>query len=113
MSTIQAGTTPKPGTTSPTEEQRLRKTARQLEAVFVQQLFKAMRETVPSDGLTNGGMGEEMFTGMLDQHFSEAAPAEWKHGPAESLVHQLSRHLSKAPASAPATTPSPDVARKS
>ncbi|MBI1809965.1 MAG: chemotaxis protein chel, partial [Gemmatimonadetes bacterium] len=37
---------------------RLRKTAKQLEGVFVQQLFKAMRETVPKDGVTGGGSGE-------------------------------------------------------
>ncbi len=65
---------------------RLTRTAKQFEGVFVQQLFKAMRETVPEDGLTSGGAGEDMFTGMLDQNLADKLPQQWKHGPAEAMV---------------------------
>ena len=75
------------------EDQRLTKVARQLEGVFVQQLFKAMRETVPKDGLTDGGAGEDMFTGLLDEQMAEAVPGEWEHGVGEALVRQLRRAL--------------------
>jgi len=72
------------------EEARLRQAARQLEGVFVEQLFKAMRETVPREGVVDGGSGEEMFTGMLDQHLAGALPETWGDGGiADALYRQL------------------------
>ncbi len=68
------------------EQARLVKTAQSLEGVFVQQMFKAMRETVPENGLTSGGQGEEMFSGMLDQKMADQMPAQWHHGPADAIV---------------------------
>jgi flagellar protein FlgJ len=57
------------------DDARLRQAARQLTGLFAQQLFKAMRETVPQgEGVVSGGSGEEMFTGMLDEHLAGAAP---------------------------------------
>ena len=63
----------RPASKDPTtpEQQKLRETAGQLEGLFVQQLFKAMRETVPTgDGIVSGGAGEDMFTGLMDQHLA-------------------------------------------
>jgi flagellar protein FlgJ len=92
-----------PGPVTPdAEEQRLTKAARQLEGVFVQQLFKAMRETVPHDGVIDGGSAEEMFTGLLDERLSEAVPEQWEHGLGEALVRQLRRAL--AAQTSPAAT---------
>jgi len=65
--------------------ERLQTAMRQLEAVFVQQLFKAMRETVPDDG-PSGGSGEEIFTGMLDEKLAEAVPAAWSGSDLESAM---------------------------
>jgi peptidoglycan hydrolase FlgJ len=114
MSTIQSATTPVSGATPNAEVERLKNVARQLEGVFVEQLFKAMRETVPNDGLTNGGAGEEMFTGLLDQRLSESAPGQWQHGLGEALFRQLSVHLSPGPAApAPETSNSKGVSRTS
>ena len=70
-------------------EQKLRGAVHDLQGVFVTQLFKAMRDTVPEDGLTNGGAGEEMFTGMLDEHISRQLPGTWHHGLGDSLYRQL------------------------
>ncbi|MBL8982503.1 MAG: flagellar biosynthesis protein FlgJ, partial [Gemmatimonadetes bacterium] len=56
------GVSPRPAAPPPSpDEARLADAVRQLEGVFVEQLFKAMRETVPTDGLTSGGAGEQMF----------------------------------------------------
>ena len=76
-------------------EQRLKEAVGKLEGVFVQQLFKAMRETVPQDGLTSGGSGEEMFSGLLDQHLAVEAPKQWHTGIGDSLLHQLRPALQK------------------
>jgi peptidoglycan hydrolase FlgJ len=79
-----------------TPEQRLRETARSLNAVFVQQLFTAMRNTVDTQGgIVSGGQGEEMFRGILDQHVAEMAPKQWEKNDAltEAIVRQLGRNL--------------------
>ena len=90
-------------TGSGTAEERLRAASKQLEGVFVQELFKAMRETVPKDGLTDGGAGEEMFTGMMDENIATQVPAKWEHGIGESLYRQLRAALPHAnPGAAPA-----------
>lgn len=71
------------------EATRLRHVARELEGVFVQEMFKAMRATVPEVGPFGGGAGEEMFTAMLDGEIATRAPARWERGLAEALYRQL------------------------
>ncbi|MBL8961382.1 MAG: rod-binding protein [Gemmatimonadetes bacterium] len=71
------------------DEQRLANAVRQLEGVFVEQLFKAMRETVPTDGLTSGGAGEEMFSSLMDQHLAALVPQEWPSTLADALVERF------------------------
>ena len=95
--TPRVGATPSPSPAAPAADprraqaERLRATARQLEGVFVEQMFKAMRETVPEDGAVSGGSGEAMFSGMLDQSLAEEVPARWSNGLAEALYRQLQR----------------------
>jgi flagellar protein FlgJ len=72
---------------------RLAQSVRDLEGVFVEQLFKAMRETVPDEGLTSGGSGEEMFTTLMDQHLSAEVPQTWDRGIGEALYRQLREAL--------------------
>lgn len=83
---------------------QLRETARQLQGVFVQQLFQAMRETVPSENaLVSGGLGEDIFRGMFDEHLAEAVPASLgdANGLTDAIVRQLRSRL--APGAADAT----------
>jgi peptidoglycan hydrolase FlgJ len=99
-------TSPAPtGPVSPaptTAESRLKKTALQLEGLFVQRLFAAMRDTVPDDGLVSQSNAEATFTGMLDEKFAERVPTQWngEHSLANALYHQLRQRLSP-----PATDP--------
>ncbi len=71
------------------KDKKLRKAAQQMEGAFVEQMYKSMRETVPSDGMFGGGSGEEMFTGLLDQHVASDTPMKWKHGLSESIYRQM------------------------
>ena len=72
------------------KDANLKKVAGQLEGVFVQQLFKAMRDTVPQqDGIVSGGQGEDIFTSLLDEHTAAETPKHWKGGIAETLYRQL------------------------
>ena len=76
-------------------EARLKKTALQLEGLFVQRLFAAMRDTVPQDGAFSAGSAETTFTSMLDEKFAEQAPKQWngEHSLAQALYHQLRQRL--------------------
>ncbi len=77
----------------PKDSADLRKTAEGLEGVFVQQMYKAMRETVPEDGLLPNSGGEEMFTGLLDEHLAADTPKQWNHGLSEAIYRQLHKQL--------------------
>lgn len=80
---------------------RLLEAVKNLEGVFVQQLYKAMRESVPQDeGIISGGTGEEMFTALMDQHLAAETPRHWERGLSDALYRQLSRHLAPVDASA-------------
>lgn len=83
--TRAAGTTAAaaPAADGASDAARLRRASRQLTGVFAQQLFKAMRDTVPQgEGAFSGGSGEEMFTGMLDEHLAGVDPATNPASPA-------------------------------
>lgn len=84
-----------PGAAAPaSEEARLRKATQQLEGVFVEQLFKAMRETVPKgDGILSGGSGEEMFSSLMDAHLAAEVPGGWERGMGAALYRQLNGAL--------------------
>ena len=87
-------TTPTPEARAANDEARLKKTAKQLEGVFVEQLYKAMRETVPQDeGAIGAGTGEDMFTGLMDQKLAAETPTQWAHGLADAAYRQLRKAL--------------------
>jgi flagellar protein FlgJ len=71
------------------EEARLRRACAQMEGLFLAQLMKAMRETVPQDGAVQGGAGEGMFTAMMDEHVSDIASARQERGLGAALFRQL------------------------
>jgi flagellar protein FlgJ len=77
------------GEVGPSAEARLREACAQFEGVFTQQLLKAMRETVPEDGVLSGGLGEELFNGLFDQHLAEEAALRQSGGLGEILYQQL------------------------
>lgn len=89
-------------------EDRLKKTAFQLEGLFVQRLFAAMRDTVPDDGLVSQNAGESTFTGLLDEKFAEQVPTQWSgsHSLAQALYHQLRQRLAP-PATQPTSSDTP------
>lgn len=92
------------------QDATLRKTATQLEGLFVQQLYKAMRETVPQqEGIVSGGAGEDIFTGLMDQHLAAETPKQWERGIAQALYRQLARGMpaDASPAPMPALDSTP------
>lgn len=86
-----AATKPKPPVdpAMAAKDAKLKKVATQMEGAFVQQMYKSMRESVPTGGMFDGGSGEEMFTSLMDEHVAADTPAKWQHGLSESIVRQL------------------------
>jgi len=102
MSTIPPTAPSVRATSAPSPEAQLKKTALQMEGVFVQRLFAAMRDTVPDDGLLSQSSAESTFTTMLDEKMSEQVPQQWngEHSLAKALYNQLRQRLS-SPAADP------------
>ena len=86
------------------EEARLRRATGEMEGVFVQELFKAMRETVPEGGVVDGGAGEEIFSSLMDQHLSDQVASGWEHGLGAALYRQLRQMLPATETEAPPET---------
>jgi peptidoglycan hydrolase FlgJ len=90
-------------------EAKLRRTALQLEGMFVQRMFAAMRETVPQDGFLGQSSGEQTFGSMLDEKLAERVPNQWngEHSLAEALYRQLRNRLEAPAAEATAVSTAP------
>ena len=99
------------GTPAPTElrqpvhrptREEVRRLSHELEAVFVNQLFQAMRASVPQDDVVGHVPGQEMFTSIMDERLASEAAQRMRGGLGESLYRQLARRL---PESTEGTTP--------
>jgi flagellar protein FlgJ len=75
------------------DAETLRKASHDLEGVFVNELFKAMRETVPQDGIFSSDPGRDLFAGMLDERLAALYGQRAQGGIGEALYRQLSRRL--------------------
>ncbi len=90
------GATGTPATATEAQRAKLRALSHQFEGVFLDQLFKAMRQTVPQGGFLAKSPGEEMFTSMLDERVADVAAQRMERGLGEALYRQLSRRLEAA-----------------
>lgn len=69
----------------------LKKACEDFEALFVAQLMKEMRETIPESGLMDGGQAEEIYMSLLDTHLSHEIASSGSLGLAKQLYEQLSK----------------------
>lgn len=73
----------------PDAQQRAEAVAEQLEKNFYSMMMKAMRATVPDSGLLEGGLGDDNYVEMLDQHLVELGNLPRDPRFHESLVKQI------------------------
>ena len=71
----------------------MRQLAHELEGVFLNQLFQAMRKSVPQDGAIDPAPGQEMFTQLFDERVANEASRRMEHGLGEALYRQLAARL--------------------
>jgi flagellar protein FlgJ len=85
-----------PGGGMDKQHAKLHKAAQDLEGIFIGELFKAMRATVPDDGLLSQAPGQDLFQGLMDDRMASLQAERSKGGLSESLYRQLSRRLPDA-----------------
>jgi flagellar protein FlgJ len=87
--------------------QRLHTAATQLEGVFLNMLFSAMRDAVPQDSIFGKESGaQQAFQGMLDEQRAQSMAQSGSFGIARVLEEQLKQSvLSDAPKEAKANIP--------
>jgi flagellar protein FlgJ len=74
----------------------IRETAKQFEALFMQQLMKSMREATMSSGMLDNA-GTQMGTEMLDTQFANQMTG-MRGGLSDVIMRQLERQMSGTPA---------------
>ncbi len=71
--------------------------AKEMEALFVSQLVKAMRTTIPSGGALSGGRGEEIAHTMQDEAIGKSVAASGGFGLAKQILIDLNRISANKP----------------
>jgi len=73
------------------QDARLRSLCREFEAIFIQEMFKAMRKTVPEDPLFGRDNGREIYQDLLDGELAREMARKQGLGLADAIYRQLRR----------------------
>ena len=73
------------------DPQKMKQTARDFEAIFIQQIFKGMRQTVTEGGLLPHGQAEEIYAGMQDMEAARQFSNQGGIGLAEMLFEHMQK----------------------
>jgi murein DD-endopeptidase MepM/ murein hydrolase activator NlpD len=71
------------------EARRIRAAAADFEAVFLAQVFRAMRRTVPRSGILGASFGEGVYREMLDSQYARSLAYAGGTGLGEMLAREL------------------------
>ena len=63
--------------------------AQQFESIFIQQMYKQMRKTVPDDGLLPRGNADEIYNQLQDLEAAKITAQQGGIGLAELMLEQL------------------------
>ncbi|ACB86379.1 rod-binding protein [Natranaerobius thermophilus] len=74
------------------ESQELYQAAQKFEGMFIQEMMKSMRETIPESDLIDGGFAEDVFESKLDQHYSEKMAESGGFGLADKIYEQFTSY---------------------
>jgi len=71
------------------DQARLKELTQEFEAIFIQQMYKEMRSTIPDDGLIPRTNAEDTFLQMQDLEVAKATARQGGIGLAEIMMKQL------------------------
>jgi len=78
------------------DPEALRKTCQQFEAIFIQQMFKAMRATVPQSGLVDKDQSLGYFQDLMDFQVSQQMAKKQGVGLGDALFKQLDPQIANS-----------------
>ena len=85
-----AGATKKIAPNTSKNLQSLRKSCRDFEAIYTQEMYKAMRKTVPDGGIFDEkNMANGLYKEMLDMEMAKTAAAGKGNGIGEAMYQQM------------------------
>ena len=76
-------------TRSVSPDSKIDSACNEMESLFIQNMLKEMRASIPKGGLTSGGKAEEMFTDMLDAEMAKTISASGGIGLSSIVRRQL------------------------
>lgn len=92
-------------------EAGMRKAAADMQGLFVQQLYKSMRDSVPTDGgLVEKSQGEDIFSGLMDERLAADTGTRWHRGLGDAIYRALRQKAGMDPEPIPGSTPVPTTA---
>lgn len=77
--------------------EKLLQACQNFEAVFIKQMLDSMRNTVPKDGMLDGGIGQNIYEDMLYQQYADKMAKTANLGLSRLLYNQLSGRSLTAP----------------
>lgn len=75
------------------DEASLKKVSKDLESVFVDMMFKEMRKTVNSSGLTEDAPGKDIYQSMFDEKVAESLSKGNGTGLADMIYKQVTQEM--------------------
>lgn len=71
------------------DPEKIKDSAQQFEAVFIQQIFKEMRNTIPDDGLITRGNADDIYSQLQDAEAAKIMAQQGGIGLADLMLQQL------------------------
>lgn len=88
---------PLPAAPRPTSNSaKAESSAKEYESVFISQFLGSMFSGIPTDGITGGGQGEEMFRSLLIDQYANSIEQQGGFGLAASMQAELLKHQQAA-----------------
>ncbi len=71
------------------DPEKLKEAAQQFEAIFIQQMYKEMRKTIPDDGLIQRGNADDVYAQLQDMEAAKITAQNGGIGLADLMMEQL------------------------
>ncbi len=71
----------------------LRESTREFEAIFVMEMYKSMRKSLPEGGLFEKDIATDIFQEMMDKEYARATAKGKGMGLGEAMYNQMKTHI--------------------
>lgn len=85
-----------PAPTATSDAAKADKAAKEYESVFVSQFLGSMFSSIPTDSVTGGGAGEEMFRSLMIDQYAKSIENQGGFGMASQMKAELLKHQQAA-----------------